>query len=100
MSDLNADIVVVGAGNAALCAALAARETGAHVVVLESAPQPESGGNTRFTAGAMRVVYNGVDDLSAWRPIRRRFGPALSGKSVRATCKAPSAPGTAAVRIG
>src|SRR5215470_4648333 len=57
------DVVVVGAGNAGLCAALAAREGGARVLVLEAAPETERGGNSRFTAGAMRVVYRGVDDL-------------------------------------
>ncbi|HKI73980.1 MAG TPA: FAD-dependent oxidoreductase, partial [Pseudomonadales bacterium] len=69
-SDLpdSADIVVVGAGNAALCAALAARESGARVLVLERAPEQTTGGNSRFTAGAMRVVYNGVDDLRAIMP--------------------------------
>lgn len=62
------DVVVVGAGNAALCAALAARESGASVLVLERAPEDEGGGNTRFTAGAIRTVYNGVDDLRALMP--------------------------------
>src|SRR5579864_9224013 len=62
------DIVVVGAGNAALCAALAARESGVSVLVLECAPQSERGGNSRFTAGAMRVAYNGVDDLARLMP--------------------------------
>lgn len=62
------DIVVVGAGNAALCAALAAHERGAKVTVLEAAPEAQSGGNTRFTAGAMRVVYNGVEDLCRLMP--------------------------------
>jgi len=57
------DVVVVGAGNAGLCAALAAREGGARVLVLEAAPETERGGNSRFTAGAMRVVYRGIDDL-------------------------------------
>src|SRR5690606_14470513 len=57
------DVIVVGAGNAAGCAALAARESGASVVMLERAPEDEAGGNTRFTAGAMRVVYNGVEDI-------------------------------------
>ena len=56
------DVVVVGAGNAALCAALAAREEGASVLVLERAPFAERGGNTTFTAGAMRVAYRGVED--------------------------------------
>ena len=57
------DVVVVGAGNAALCAALAARERCERIVVLERAPEEEAGGNSRFTAGLMRVVYNGVEDL-------------------------------------
>ena len=58
------DVIVVGAGNAAGCAALAARDAGAKkVVMLERAPEDEAGGNTRFTAGAMRVVYDGVEDI-------------------------------------
>ena len=59
-----ADVVVVGAGNAAACAALAARETGASVVMLEAAPIEDCGGNSRYTGGLMRVVFNGVDDLA------------------------------------
>ena len=62
------DVVVIGAGNAAMCAALAAREEGASVLVLERAPEDERGGNTRFTAGAIRCVYDGVDDLKALMP--------------------------------
>lgn len=57
------DVIVVGAGNAASCAALAAREQGASVIMLEAAPQEDCGGNSRYTAGAMRVVFNGVEDL-------------------------------------
>jgi tricarballylate dehydrogenase len=57
------DVIVVGGGNAALCAALSAKETAKKVLVLERAPEEESGGNSRFTAGLMRIVYNGVDDL-------------------------------------
>jgi tricarballylate dehydrogenase len=62
------DVVVVGAGNAALCAALAAAEQGASVQVLERAQENEAGGNSRFTAGAFRCVYNGIDDLRALMP--------------------------------
>ena len=62
------DVVVVGAGNAGLCAALAAREGGARVLVLEAAPESERGGNSRFTAGAMRVAYRGVEDLRELMP--------------------------------
>ena len=65
---LDADVVVVGAGNAAFCAALAAREQGASVIMLERAPEEEAGGNTRFTAGAMRFAYDDVDDLRALMP--------------------------------
>jgi tricarballylate dehydrogenase len=61
-------IIVVGGGNAALCAAIAAREHGAQVTLLERAPFDLRGGNTRFTAGAMRVVYDGVGDLKALMP--------------------------------
>src|SRR5690606_38542464 len=62
------DVIVVGGGNAAFCAALAAREQGARVVMLERAPEDERGGNSRFTAGAMRVVYRGVEDLLELMP--------------------------------
>ena len=68
MLPASADVVVVGGGNAALCAALAAREHGVSVLVLERAPREEAGGNSRFTAGAMRCVYDGVDDLKALMP--------------------------------
>jgi tricarballylate dehydrogenase len=62
------DVVVVGAGNAAMCAALAAREHGVKVAVLEWAAFGDHGGNSAFTAGAIRTVYNGVDDLRAIMP--------------------------------
>lgn len=61
-------VVVVGAGNAGLCAALSAREAGAEVTVLERAPYEERGGNSRFTAGAMRVAYDDADDLRTLMP--------------------------------
>src|SRR5881397_1260178 len=62
------DVIVVGGGNAAFCAALAAQEQGAKVVILEAAPEDEAGGNSRFTAGSIRVVYNGVDDIKTLVP--------------------------------
>ena len=68
MADQRWDVVVVGAGNAAFCAALAAREKGAKVLMLERAPKELMGGNSRFTAGAFRCVYEGVDDLTAIMP--------------------------------
>ena len=57
------DVIVVGAGNAAFCAALSAAESAKKILVLERAPEEESGGNSRFTAGLMRVAYSGVEDL-------------------------------------
>ena len=53
------DVVVVGGANAAFCAALSAQEQGARVAVLERAPEDEAGGNTRFTARAIRFAYRG-----------------------------------------
>jgi tricarballylate dehydrogenase len=64
----SSDVIVIGAGNAALCAALAAAERGASVLVLERSAEEESGGNSRFTAGAFRCVYDGVEDLKALMP--------------------------------
>jgi tricarballylate dehydrogenase len=51
-----------------MCAALAAREQGVEVIVLERAPEDEAGGNTRFTAGAIRFAYNGLEDLRELMP--------------------------------
>src|SRR5438132_11317602 len=59
----SSDVLVIGKGNAALCAALAARDEGASVAMLEAASQEESGGNSRFAGGVMRFAYASVDDL-------------------------------------
>ena len=62
------DVIVVGAGNAATCAALSAREGGARVLMLEVAPEHWRGGNSAFTGGAWRTVYHGFDDLARLIP--------------------------------
>ena len=60
----NPDVIVIGAGNAAACAALAARESGVKVIMLEAAPLEDCGGNSRYTGGLMRFVFNNVDELA------------------------------------
>ena len=63
-TDLFGDVVVVGAGNAALTAAIAAREVGARVLVFEKAPRQERGGNSRFTGGVVRFAHGGLDEVA------------------------------------
>src|SRR3990172_11080809 len=57
------DVIIVGAGNAALCAALSAQEKGEKVLVLERAPQEQRGGNSAYTGGAFRMVHHGLEDI-------------------------------------
>ena len=57
-SDKSYDIVVVGGGNAALCAAITAAETGAKVLLLEGAPHAYRGGNSRHTRN-FRCMHHG-----------------------------------------
>jgi tricarballylate dehydrogenase len=102
------DVLVLGGGNAGLCAALNARECGASVLVLESAPPEFRGGNSRHTrnlrcmgdaypeseyfADLMRVTDGGTNQTLARMTIRQsasakqwisscgaRFQPALGG---------------------
>ena len=56
------DVVVLGGGNAGLCAALAARQSGASVVVLEGAPREFRGGNSRHTRN-LRSMHDRPTDL-------------------------------------
>ncbi|HIX00980.1 MAG TPA: FAD-dependent tricarballylate dehydrogenase TcuA [Candidatus Nesterenkonia stercoripullorum] len=63
MTTRTTDVLIIGAGNAALCAAHAAREEGQSVLVLEAAPEQKSGGNSLFTAGATRIVHEGLESL-------------------------------------
>jgi tricarballylate dehydrogenase len=51
------DVLVVGGGNAALCAAIAAREAGASVILLEHAPRELRGGNSRHTRN-LRAMHD------------------------------------------
>ena len=57
------DVIVVGAGNAALSAAMAAKEICGSVLVVEKAPEFFRGGNTYFTGGIIRFAFNGIEDI-------------------------------------
>ncbi|MCY1158113.1 MAG: FAD-dependent oxidoreductase [Citricoccus sp.] len=61
---LDADVIVVGGGNAAFTAAHAAAGRGRKVLLLEKAPQGEFGGNSYYTAGATRIAHAGLEDLA------------------------------------
>src|ERR1700742_629069 len=64
MGDLNRrfDVLVIGGGNAALCAAISARRDGASVLVLEGVPKFYRGGNTRHTRN-MRCAHDAATDI-------------------------------------
>ena len=72
------DVIVIGGGNAALCAALSAREHGASVLVLERAPEDKRGGNSAFTGGGFRMVHHGAEDI-------RKIVPDLTDEEIART---------------
>ena len=57
------DVVVVGSGNAAMAAGIAACEAGKKTLMIEKAGAELAGGNTKYTAGAMRFAYGESNDL-------------------------------------
>ncbi len=61
---IKTDVLVVGGGNAALCAAMTAREAGAKVLLLESAPKDFRGGNSRHTRNIRYLHHRGNDYLT------------------------------------
>lgn len=63
------DVIVVGAGNAALAAAVSARENGAErVLVLEKAPREMRGGNTHWSGGVLRFAYDDPREIDPLLP--------------------------------
>jgi len=62
------DVIVVGAGNAGLTAALAARQQATRVLLLDKCPKAVRGGNTRFSGGGFRFTYNSLDDMRPMIP--------------------------------
>ncbi|HXA22037.1 MAG TPA: FAD-dependent tricarballylate dehydrogenase TcuA [Acetobacteraceae bacterium] len=63
------DVIVIGAGNAALSAAVSARENGADkVLVLEKAPRAMRGGNTHWSGGVLRFAFDDPQEISPLLP--------------------------------
>ena len=79
--DRKFDVLVIGGGNAALCAAISARRQGASVLVLEGAPKFYRGGNTRHTRN-MRCAHDAATEILTgpyteqefWEDLRRVTG--------------------------
>jgi tricarballylate dehydrogenase len=67
-SSLTCDVVVVGAGNAALTAAIAAHDHGANVIVFEKATKELRGGDSRFSGGMFRFAYDRKEDVKPFLP--------------------------------
>lgn len=62
------DVLVIGSGNAGLCAAISAAQNNSsketnRVLIIDKCPETWAGGNSYFTAGAFRTVHNGLPDL-------------------------------------
>lgn len=68
MAERDYDVIVVGAGNAGLSAALAAQQMETQVLLLDKCPKSSRGGNTRFSGGGFRFTYNGIDDMRPMLP--------------------------------
>src|SRR5882724_12536923 len=62
------DVIVIGAGNAGLTAALAAQQQEMRVLLLDKCPKAARGGNTRFSGGGFRFTYNNLDDMRPMVP--------------------------------
>ncbi|MGA9866443.1 MAG: FAD-dependent tricarballylate dehydrogenase TcuA [Acetobacteraceae bacterium] len=75
------DVIVVGAGNAALAAAVSARESGAEkVLVLEKAPREMRGGNTHWSGGVLRFAFDDPREIGPLLPdVEEEFEDFYSG---------------------
>ena len=84
------DVLVIGGGNAALCAALTAREAGASVLLLEAAPREWRGGNSTHTRN-LRCMHDAPEDVLTdaypeeefWQDLRKVTGGITDEKLAR-----------------
>lgn len=91
------DVLVAGGGNAALCAAITARQAGASVILIESAPKAFRGGNSRHTRN-LRAMHEKPNDVLTdayledeyWDDLLRVTGGQTDESLARMTIKASS----------
>src|SRR5262249_53503972 len=91
------DVLVIGGGNAALCAALMAREAGASVLLLEAAPREWRGGNSMHTRN-LRCMHDAPQDVLVdaypeeefWQALLKVTGGITNEKLARMTIRASS----------
>ncbi|MGB3069212.1 MAG: FAD-dependent tricarballylate dehydrogenase TcuA [Ottowia sp.] len=94
---MNPDVLVIGGGNAALCAALMAREAGASVLILESSPREWRGGNSQHTRN-LRCMHDGPQDVLVdaypeeefWQDLLKVTGGATNEELARLVIRASS----------
>ena len=74
------DVIVVGAGNAALSASVSARQAGAErVLVLEKAPEEMRGGNTHYSGGLLRMAFDRTEDILRLVPMAKELAGFVEG---------------------
>jgi tricarballylate dehydrogenase len=91
------DVLVIGGGNAALCAALMAREAGATVLLLEASPRDWRGGNSQHTRN-LRCMHEEPQDVLVdaypeeefWQDLLKVTGGATDEKLARLVIRASS----------
>ncbi|MFZ5565477.1 MAG: FAD-dependent tricarballylate dehydrogenase TcuA [Pseudomonadota bacterium] len=91
------DVLVIGGGNAALCAALMAREAGASVLLLEAAPREWRGGNSSHTRN-LRCMHDAPQDVLVdaypeeefWQDLLKVTGGLTDEKLARIAIRASS----------
>ncbi|MBF5011005.1 FAD-dependent tricarballylate dehydrogenase TcuA [Burkholderia pseudomultivorans] len=91
------DVLVIGGGNAALCAALMAREAGASVLLLEAAPREWRGGNSQHTRN-LRCMHDAPQDVLVdaypeeefWQDLLKVTGGITNEHLARLTIRASS----------